>query len=83
MAHRILVVDDDANTARLVKLYLQKDGHMVMVASDGRQALDMARERKPDLIVLDLMLPHVDARGLPPATAGIGCSHHHAYRAYH
>ncbi len=60
MAHRILVVDDDANTARLVKLYLQKDGHMVMVASDGRQALDMARERKPDLIVLDLMLPHVD-----------------------
>ncbi len=60
MAHRILVVDDDANTARLVKLYLQKDGHMVMMAPDGRQALEMAREKKPDLIVLDLMLPHVD-----------------------
>jgi two-component system, OmpR family, alkaline phosphatase synthesis response regulator PhoP len=60
MAHRILVVDDDANTSRLVKLYLQKDGYNVTVASDGREALEMAREKKPDLIVLDLMLPHVD-----------------------
>lgn len=60
MAHRILVVDDDSNTSRLVKLYLQKDGHSVIVASDGREALEMARDRKPDLIVLDLMLPSVD-----------------------
>lgn len=60
MAHRILVVDDDTNTAKLVKLYLQKDGHTVMVADDGARAITMAREKKPDLIVLDLMLPHVD-----------------------
>jgi two-component system, OmpR family, alkaline phosphatase synthesis response regulator PhoP len=60
MAHRVLVVDDDANTSRLVKLYLQKDGYSVMVAGDGKEALEIARERKPDLIVLDLMLPHVD-----------------------
>jgi len=60
MSHRILVVDDDANTARLVKLYLQKDGHTVVVAEDGAQALAVAREKKPDLIVLDLMLPFVD-----------------------
>jgi two-component system, OmpR family, alkaline phosphatase synthesis response regulator PhoP len=60
MAHKILVVDDDVNTSRLVKLYLQKDGYSVMVAADGREALDVAREKKPDLIVLDLMLPHVD-----------------------
>lgn len=60
MTHRILVVDDDANTARLVKLYLQKDGHVVTVASDGREALEAAREKKPDLIVLDLMLPRMD-----------------------
>lgn len=60
MAHRVLVVDDDANTSRLVKLYLQKDGYSVMVAADGKEALEIARERKPDLIVLDLMLPHVD-----------------------
>ena len=60
MTHRILVVDDDANTSRLVKLYLQKDGYTVMVASDGREALEVARDKRPDLIVLDLMLPHVD-----------------------
>jgi len=60
MTHRILVVDDDANASRLVKLYLQKDGYSVMVAADGREALEVARDKKPDLIVLDLMMPHVD-----------------------
>jgi len=60
MTHRILVVDDDANTSRLVKLYLQKDGYAVTVAADGREALEVARDKKPDLIVLDLMMPHVD-----------------------
>jgi len=60
MTHRILVVDDDANASRLVKLYLQKDGYSVMVAADGREALEIARDKKPDLIVLDLMMPHVD-----------------------
>ena len=60
MSHRILVVDDDANTARLVKLYLQKDGHTVTVANDGVEALQVARDKKPDLVVLDLMLPFVD-----------------------
>lgn len=60
MAHKILVVDDDANTARLVKLYLQRDGHTVIVAEDGARAITAARERRPDLIVLDLMLPHIN-----------------------
>ena len=60
MAHKILVVDDDPNTAHLVKLYLERDGHTVFVASDGAEALEMAREKRPDLIVLDLMLPRVD-----------------------
>ncbi len=60
MTHRILVVEDDVNTARLVKLYLQRDGHTVIVAQDGAKALEVAREKRPDLIVLDLMLPLVD-----------------------
>ncbi len=60
MAHKILVVEDDTNTARLVKLYLQKDGHTVIVAEDGAKGLEAAREKHPDLIVLDLMLPFVD-----------------------
>jgi two-component system alkaline phosphatase synthesis response regulator PhoP len=54
---RILVVDDDAKIVELVRLYLVRDGHKVFTASDGLQALRLAREVKPDLIVLDLMLP--------------------------
>ena len=57
---RVLVVDDDAKTVELVKLYLQRDGYQVLVAYDGIEALKMAREGTPDLIVLDLMLPGID-----------------------
>ncbi len=60
MGSRILVVEDDRKTAELVRLYLERDGHQVALAHDGRQALDLARQRRPDLIVLDLMLPGVD-----------------------
>jgi two-component system alkaline phosphatase synthesis response regulator PhoP len=54
---RVLVVDDDAKTVELVKLYLNRDGYRVLIAVDGIEALRLAREAKPDLIVLDLMLP--------------------------
>ncbi len=57
---RILVVDDDARTVDLLKLYLNRDGYRVLTACDGIEALQLARERHPDLIVLDLMLPGVD-----------------------
>ncbi len=57
---RVLVVDDDAKTVELVKLYLSRDGYRVFTASDGNEALRLAREGHPDLIVLDLMLPGVD-----------------------
>src|SRR4030043_1038068 len=57
---RILVVDDDAKTVELVKLYLNRDGYKVLVAYDGVEALRLARESHPDLIVLDLMLPGLD-----------------------
>src|SRR5205085_9337508 len=60
MKHKIVVVDDDAKTADLLRLYLEKDGYQVLLAYDGRQALDLARQRRPDLILLDLMLPAVD-----------------------
>lgn len=60
MPHRILVVDDDPNTTRLVKLYLQRDGHTVTTAADGVEALNAAREKHPDLIVLDIMMPKMD-----------------------
>lgn len=57
---RVLVVDDDTKTVELVKLYLNRDGYRVLTAYDGTEALRMARETRPDLIVLDLMLPGVD-----------------------
>jgi DNA-binding response OmpR family regulator len=57
---KILVVDDDAKTVELIRRYLERDGHQVLTAHDGRMALELARQRRPDLIVLDLMLPGLD-----------------------
>lgn len=57
---RVLVVDDDGKTVELVKLYLNRDGYRVLAAYDGVEALRLAREGRPDLIVLDLMLPGID-----------------------
>ena len=57
---KVLVVDDDVKTVELVKLYLNRDGYRVLTAYDGVEALRLARESHPDLIVLDLMLPGID-----------------------
>ncbi len=57
---RVLVVDDDLKTVELVKLYLNRDGYKVLAAHDGVEALRLAREGHPDLIVLDLMLPGIN-----------------------
>lgn len=57
---RVLVVDDDIKTVELVKLYLERDGYRIFNAYDGNEALRLARESHPDLIVLDLMLPGID-----------------------
>ncbi len=57
---KVLVVDDDTKTVELVRLYLNRDGYRVITAGDGREALRLAREGRPDLIVLDLMLPGID-----------------------
>jgi two-component system alkaline phosphatase synthesis response regulator PhoP len=56
---KVLVVDDDTKTVELVKLYLNRDGYRVLTAYDGNEALRLARENHPDLIVLDLMLPGI------------------------
>jgi len=59
-SRKILVVEDEKKLVELIKLYLEKDGYQVLVAYDGRQALELARQKQPDLIVLDLMLPEID-----------------------
>ncbi len=60
MAKRILVVDDEARLREVLRGYLQEDGYDVVTASNGREALFAARDHKPDLIVLDLMMPEMD-----------------------
>jgi DNA-binding response OmpR family regulator len=62
MPQLILVVDDEPKVARLARDYLQKNGFRVLTAGDGQSALAAARREKPDLVILDLMLPHVDGR---------------------
>lgn len=54
---KILVVDDEPNIREVVGLYLSRDGHAIVSASDGEEALHMYRRTNPDLVVLDLMLP--------------------------
>ena len=57
---KILVVDDEQNIINLVTAYLQKEGYEVYTAMDGPGGLKAARTVKPDLIVLDVMLPGMD-----------------------
>ena len=60
MAQTILVVDDEPQIVRLVRAYLEEAGFRVAIASDGQQALYVARQEMPDLVVLDILMPHVD-----------------------
>ena len=56
----ILVVDDEPKLVTVVRAYLERDGYRVVTAGNGAAALDQFRQAKPDLIILDLMLPEVD-----------------------
>lgn len=57
---KVLVVEDEENIARLVRLYLESDGFQVVTAVDGKAALEHFERERPDLVVLDLLLPKVD-----------------------
>src|ERR687897_1765252 len=54
---KVLIVDDEPNIREVVALYLRRDGHNVVSAADGEEALNLFRRTDPDLVVLDLMLP--------------------------
>ena len=64
MAEKILIVDDDVQTLRLVGLMLERQGYKILAASNGTQAIGMARSEHPDLILLDVMMPDVDGYGV-------------------
>jgi DNA-binding response OmpR family regulator len=59
MSSKILIVEDDPNILEALKYNLGKEGYDTLMAVDGAQALDMARANKPDLIILDIMLPEM------------------------
>ncbi|MBI4926269.1 MAG: response regulator [Anaerolineae bacterium] len=60
MAEKILIVDDDVQTLRMVGVMLERQGYKILAASNGTQAITMARSEHPDLILLDVMMPDVD-----------------------
>ena len=60
MPEKILIIDDDLDTLRLVGLMLQKQGYIISAASNGAQGLAKAFEERPDLILLDVMMPDMD-----------------------
>ena len=59
-AQTVLIIEDDTNTSHLVRLYLERDAFRVLTAGDGDSGLALARQHAPDLVILDLMLPHLD-----------------------
>ncbi|MBC8335907.1 MAG: response regulator transcription factor [Anaerolineales bacterium] len=62
MADKILVIEDEVKIARTMRLYLEQEGYQVVAIHDGALALPALRIERPDLVLLDLMLPHVDGR---------------------
>ncbi len=58
--NKILITEDDLNLRETIKYNLVKEGYEVAVAADGTEALEVARKEKPDLIILDIMLPKID-----------------------
>ncbi|WP_290794536.1 response regulator transcription factor [Flavihumibacter sp. UBA7668] len=59
-AKKILVVDDDPYILMSLEFLMQKNGYEVIVARNGREALDLVNEEKPELVILDIMMPDVD-----------------------
>lgn len=60
MSQKVLVVDDEQSIVTLLKYNIEQAGYQVIVAYDGVQALEKVNEEKPDLVVLDVMLPEMD-----------------------
>ena len=60
MPRKILAVDDEKFIVRLVQVTLERQGYQVITASDGKEALEKVDSEKPDLVVLDVMMPYMD-----------------------
>jgi len=62
VGHRLLIVDDDAGVQKMLKILLEFERLEVTIASDGLEALECVERARPDLILLDLMMPRMDGR---------------------
>ena len=60
MAHRVLIVDDEPHMLRLTELSLKKGGFEILIGRNGREALEIAARERPDLIVMDVVMPELD-----------------------
>ncbi|TAN04609.1 MAG: response regulator [Rhizobiaceae bacterium] len=60
MTASVLIADDDPNILRALSFLMQREGHIVRTAADGREALDAIEQEKPDLVLLDLMMPRAN-----------------------
>jgi len=60
MSEKIVIIDDDIDTLRLIKLVLKKEGYQVIAANDGKKGLQKISQESPDLILLDVMMPEMD-----------------------
>lgn len=60
MGHTILVADDESEIRQLLRLYLEKEGHIVLEAEDGLQALEIYKNKQPDMALLDIMMPKLN-----------------------
>ncbi len=61
---KVLVVDDDLNIVKLIKLYLEKEDYTVCTAHDGEEALQVFKSEAPDIIILDIMMPKLDGNSV-------------------
>ncbi len=64
MAIKVLVIDDDVNICELLRLYLEKEGYEVCMGHDGEEAVKLYESFRPDLVILDIMLPKQDGMGV-------------------
>ncbi|MGW7824385.1 response regulator transcription factor [Streptomyces puniciscabiei] len=72
MCADVMVAEDDEKQAGLVRLYLEREGHSVMVVLDGRAVLEQVRRQEPDLLVLDVMMPRTDGLDVVRVLRGEG-----------
>ncbi len=83
MSEKILIVDDDVDTLRLVGLMLQRQGYQITAATNGEQGLAKAFEERPDVILLDVMMPDMDGYEVTRRLRKNPVTSHNPHPAFH